>query len=122
MEGLLHNCSPIGRSATNVCGMRLFHSIIGDSAVTRPGELRMSYRNGMRFKEVVAMLAIGDGVLATAWPAQHSQLWRFGPRFWTTAMDTFAAHPTLTRTLGAAELAFGLWLAAGVESSERSAI
>mgnify|MGYP001050338061 CR=1 FL=1 len=81
----------------------------------------MSYRNSMRLKEVVAILAIGDGVLATAWPAQHSQLWRFGPRFWTTAMDTFAAHATLTRTLGAAELAFGLWLAARVESSERSA-
>ncbi len=67
---------------------------------------------GMRnIAELVAMLAIGDGVIALAAPRRHSLLWRFGPEGYKRAMEAFAERPALTRLLAAVEVGLGLWLA-----------
>ncbi|MEW6638616.1 MAG: hypothetical protein AB1425_17580 [Actinomycetota bacterium] len=64
-----------------------------------------------RFTELIAMLAIGDGVIALVAPRRHSLLWRFGPEGYRRAMEAFAERPALTRVLAAVEVAGGLWLA-----------
>ena len=64
-----------------------------------------------RAMEVTAMMMIGDGLLALTEPQRHCMLWKAGPRFWERMMEPFVDHPTMTRALGAAELALGFWLA-----------
>ena len=64
-----------------------------------------------RFLELMAMLAVGDGVIALAAPRRHSLLWRFGPEGYKRAMEAFAERPALTRLLAAVEVGLGLWLA-----------
>jgi hypothetical protein len=62
-------------------------------------------------EELIALLAIGDGVVAFVQPERHSLLWRFGPKPFREAMEAFAENPMLTRLLGAAEAGIGVWLA-----------
>jgi hypothetical protein len=64
-----------------------------------------------RLAELVGMLMIGDGVLAVLEPEHHMRLWRQGPAAWERIMDPFVKRPGLTRRLGAAEVALGVWLA-----------
>jgi hypothetical protein len=64
-----------------------------------------------RTAEAAAMLAIGDGVLGLARPAEHCLIWRAGPPWWRRAVDWFAGHPNVTRTVAAIEVCAGLWLA-----------
>lgn len=66
---------------------------------------------GRRGFEMLAMLMIGDGLLALAWPQRHVFIWRRGPRAWRRVADYFQARPGLTAWLGAAEAVAGLWLA-----------
>jgi hypothetical protein len=61
--------------------------------------------------ELIAMLAIGDGVVALVAPRRHSLLWRFGPESYQRAMKEFAERPALVRLLAATEVGLGLWLA-----------
>ncbi len=61
--------------------------------------------------ELIAMLVIGDGVIALVAPRRHSLLWRFGPEGYRRAMEAFAERPALVRALAAAEICAGLWLA-----------
>jgi hypothetical protein len=71
-----------------------------------------------RIAELVAMLVIGDGVIALSAPRRHSLLWRFGPEGYRRATEAFAERPTLTRLLAAAEVGLGLWLALRQYSKE----
>lgn len=64
-----------------------------------------------RATECLAITMIGDGVLAFLEPQRHVGLWRRGPEPWQQMVRPFEEHPQLTRWLGAAEFAFGLWLA-----------
>ncbi|MDP8926742.1 MAG: hypothetical protein M3M97_07505 [Actinomycetota bacterium] len=64
-----------------------------------------------RIVELMAMLAVGDGVIALAAPRRHSLLWRFGPEGYKRAMEAFAERPALTRLMAAVEVSLGLWLA-----------
>lgn len=64
-----------------------------------------------RVMETVAMLLVGDGVIALVAPRRHSYLWEFGPEGYRRAMEAFAQRPGLTRLLAAAEVGLGLWLA-----------
>ena len=64
-----------------------------------------------RIAELVAMVLIGDGVIAMSAPSRHSLLWRGGPRMWGDFMQGLAERPNLVRVLGAAETGIGLWLA-----------
>lgn len=64
-----------------------------------------------RAAESAGMLLIGDGVLALIRPTEHCLLWRGGPDWWRRTVEWFAAHPQATRSLAAAEVCTGLWLA-----------
>ena len=64
-----------------------------------------------RITELLAMVLVGDGVIALAAPRRHSRLWKLGPEGYRRAMEAFAERPYLTRLLAAAEIGLGLWLA-----------
>ena len=64
-----------------------------------------------RLKESLAMLMIGDGMLALADPHRHMALWRRGPSWWQAMIDPFVNRPELTRLAGVAEALAGYWLA-----------
>ena len=64
-----------------------------------------------RVKELLAMSAIGDGVLALIAPSSHALLWLFGPQWLRKLNRWFAENPTYTRLGGIAEIGFGVWLA-----------
>lgn len=73
-----------------------------------------------RAAECLAMLMIGDGVLALVEPRRHLRLWEDGPSWWRGLVEPFVRRPNLTRCLGAGEIALGIWLAArqGASPSE----
>ena len=64
-----------------------------------------------RAAETFAVLAIGDAVVELVSPRQHSLLWEVGPGWSRGIARFFAENPNQMRLLGAAQLAFGLWLA-----------
>jgi hypothetical protein len=64
-----------------------------------------------RVKECVALMMIGEGVLAMARPRGHARLWENGPRWWRQMIEPFARNPNLTRAAGAVEALAGFWLA-----------
>ncbi len=66
---------------------------------------------GNRVEELLAMVAIGDGVVGFLAPRRHSLLWSFGPEGYRRAMEAFAERPGLVRVLAAVEVAGGLCLA-----------
>lgn len=57
------------------------------------------------------MLMVGDGLLSLINPKRHCLLWETGPKAWRDLADEFAEHPKVTRGLGLAEMAAGVWLA-----------
>jgi hypothetical protein len=66
-------------------------------------------------RSALAILFVGDGVVAAIVPARHARRWRFGPRWSRRWMDWYAARPGVTRVLGLAEAAIGVWLATSTE-------
>jgi len=64
-----------------------------------------------RMKECLAMLMIGDGVLAIVEPRRHLRVWEGGPSRWRQLVGPLANRPNLTRGLGVAGVALGVWLA-----------
>lgn len=64
-----------------------------------------------RIKETFAIITIGDGVIALVSPREHSLLWEVGPEGDLAGALFFAEHPNYMRLIGAAQIAFGLWLA-----------
>ncbi|MBI1200235.1 MAG: hypothetical protein GC203_20445 [Phenylobacterium sp.] len=66
---------------------------------------------GQRGLETLAMLMIGDGLLALASPRRHVSVWRRGPEPWRRFLDYFGERPALTAGLGLAETVAGFWLA-----------
>lgn len=63
-----------------------------------------------RLKETSAIITIGDGVIELLVPREHSLLWSVGPKSAKVARF-FADNPNYMRLLGAAQIAFGVWLA-----------
>ncbi len=61
-------------------------------------------------KESLAMMMIGDGLLALVDPDRHVRLDIKGPAWWRRFLKTFAERPGMMRALGAAELGMGIWL------------
>lgn len=66
--------------------------------------------------ESLAMMAIGDGVLAAVFPVQHVERWVFGPKAWRAYLHWFSERPALTRVLGVAEVVGGIAWAATLPS------
>lgn len=62
--------------------------------------------------EITGELLIGDGIVSLLLPTGHMRLWRdvSGARWWRASVDWFADHPQVTRIVGGAELAAGVWL------------
>jgi hypothetical protein len=72
-----------------------------------------------RVIESLAMLTIGDGVLALVQPRRHVALWRSGPRFWRKSLVPFVRRPQLTRLLGLSAVGLGIWCASRQWSNVR---
>jgi hypothetical protein len=64
-----------------------------------------------RIKETLAILAIGDGTIELVSPREHSLLWEVGLEDARKVVRFFAENPNYMRLIGAAQMAFGLWLA-----------
>lgn len=64
-----------------------------------------------RIKETFAIIAIGDGAIELLAPKEHSLLWDAGPESVRRIARFFAENPSYMRLLGAAQIAFGVWLA-----------
>lgn len=64
-----------------------------------------------RIKETFAILAIGDGAIELVSPREHSLLWEVGPEGARKVAHFFVENPNYMRLIGAAQIAFGLWLA-----------
>jgi hypothetical protein len=62
-------------------------------------------------KESFAILAIGDGAIELISPREHSLLWEVGPEGVRRVARFSAENPNYMRLIGAAQVAFGLWLA-----------
>ena len=62
------------------------------------------------------MLLIGDGIMALVHPQRDAHAWKAGPAPWRALMQTLQEHPLLTRTIGAAQVAGGIWWALRQES------
>ena len=57
-----------------------------------------------RISALLALLAIGDGVIGALAPERHMARWSSGPAAYEKAMRPFARHPRLTRALALVEL------------------
>lgn len=57
------------------------------------------------------MMVIGDSVLSMTSPRRHVSLWYGGPTWWRRMCEPFLKYPNITRALGAAGVAAGIWLA-----------
>jgi hypothetical protein len=64
-----------------------------------------------RMKETFAIIAIGDGAIELISPREHSLLWETGPEGVRRLARLSAENPKYMRLMGAAQIAFGLWLA-----------
>ena len=63
--------------------------------------------------ELVAIMMIGDGMLALLQPRRHMRLWNTGPEPWRKLCTYFEERPAQTMAVGAAFVGIGLWLASG---------
>ncbi len=63
----------------------------------------------LRLKQFTALVLIGDGILALVTPQREAKAWKLGPEPWRSAMGFLADHPKLTRMVGAAQIAVGIW-------------
>lgn len=70
-----------------------------------------------RFQHFTAMVLIGDGLLALIRPDRDAKAWKIGPEPWRTFMGYLSERPKLTRVVGAAQIAVGVWWALSQESS-----
>jgi hypothetical protein len=64
-----------------------------------------------RMKETLAIVTVGDGAIELVSPKEHSLLWEVGPESTRKVARFFAENPNYMRLIGAAQIAFGFWLA-----------
>jgi hypothetical protein len=64
-----------------------------------------------RWKHFAAMILIGDGVMAMIRPERDAHAWNAGPRPWRKLMRELRRHPEVTRAIGAAQIAGGIYWA-----------
>jgi hypothetical protein len=64
-----------------------------------------------RIKETFAIVTIGDGLIELITPREHFLLWEVGPKSVRKLARYLANKPNYMRLVGAAQIAFGLWLA-----------
>ncbi len=71
----------------------------------------------LHLKHLTAIVLIGDGLLALVTPERDARAWRLGPEPFRSLMSYMAKRPGLTRWVGAAEVAVGIWWALREEPS-----
>ena len=71
-----------------------------------------------RAKHFAAMVLIGDGVMALIHPVADANVWKRGPKPWRDLMHGLSKRPTLTRAIGAAQLAAGIYWALKQQDSD----
>jgi hypothetical protein len=64
------------------------------------------------------MALIGDGVMAVVKPQHDATAWKKGPKIWRVTMRALAKRPIVTRAIGVAQIAGGIWWALQSESEE----
>lgn len=78
----------------------------------------MFLTNPTRAKHFAAMVLIGDGVMALIRPAADAKAWKQGPKPWRNLMHGLSKRPTLTRAIGIAQIAAGIYWALKQEDSD----
>jgi hypothetical protein len=81
---------------------------------------RRTYMKAKNWKELCALTLVGDGVLTAINPKRHLNLWTFGPMACVRAVDALTRRPTLTRGLGVAAAAAGIWWASRQKPAPRT--
>jgi hypothetical protein len=71
----------------------------------------MWFLSPTRAKHFAAMVMIGDGVMALIDPAQDARAWKKGPKVWRGLMHGLSKRPGLTRLIGVAQIAGGIYWA-----------
>jgi len=66
---------------------------------------------GRRFKEIAAIMIIGEGLIGTLMPRRHMRLWEFGPRGYRNFIKAGSKRPNLVRIASAAGTGLGIWWA-----------
>ena len=72
-----------------------------------------------RTEHFLAMALIGDGVMALLHPVRDAHAWRKGPKPWRDLMHALSERPALTRTIGVAQIAIGIWWALRQDTQNR---
>jgi hypothetical protein len=68
-----------------------------------------------RWQHFAAMALIGDGVMALVHPQRDAMAWHVGPAPWRALMRELHDRPALTRVIGVAQIAGGIWWALSQE-------
>lgn len=63
----------------------------------------------LKMKHLAAVALVGDGLLALLTPERDALAWRMGPEPFRSLMGFMAKRPGLTRFVGAAQIAVGVW-------------
>jgi hypothetical protein len=66
---------------------------------------------GRRFKEIAAIMMIGEGIIGALIPRRHLRLWEFGPKRYRNFIKASVKRPNLIRIASAAEAGLGIWWA-----------
>jgi hypothetical protein len=67
--------------------------------------------NNLRMKHFLALLLIGDGVVALVRPEHDAAAWSQGPWLWRQAMQHLKKNPTTTRLVATTQIVAGIyWL------------
>jgi hypothetical protein len=78
----------------------------------------MSFPLSKRWQHFTAMVLIGDGVMAMIHPQRDAAAWKTGPVPWRGLMHELSKRPVLTRAIGAAQIAGGIWWALAQEHED----
>jgi hypothetical protein len=67
--------------------------------------------NNLRMRHFLALLLIGDGVVALIQPEHDAAAWSQGPWLWRQAMNHLKRNPTTTRLVATTQIVAGIyWL------------
>lgn len=67
--------------------------------------------NNLRMRHFLALLLIGDGVVALIRPEHDAAAWSQGPWLWRQAMQHLKKNPTTTRLVATTQIVAGIyWL------------
>jgi hypothetical protein len=70
-----------------------------------------------RIKEAMALLLIGDGIIALLEPKRHTRLWSGGNAAYRSMMRPLKRNPIAAQALGLAMVGVGFWLASRQKAS-----